>query len=301
MASTVPLATVLGTFYATDAPQLCALVASQIDERFIRGEVAKGPRIMWAEIAKAMTSASGRPWTEPQCQRLWRFCAYGIDIGIRKSTMPDSDGEDDNGRESDARNEQINAATRRIVDKAAQEVLNAVADAPHGGAIDTRILLPSPAVDAAALTLAAHNAVHAQIVQMLGEPPQKRTARDLFDEQKRAAATARVSVVQQTTAAQVDAAKAALEAAPEDEALKAAHQAAAHRYDVTRALTPEVILKQAWDAQPAEARQQFAVKEEALERPWIAQRRVYNERYAAMYRLIASHSLLSHLSTHAGR
>jgi hypothetical protein len=29
------------------------------------------------------------------CQRLWRFCAYGEDVGARAELLPDSDGEDD--------------------------------------------------------------------------------------------------------------------------------------------------------------------------------------------------------------
>lgn len=69
---------------------------------------------------------------------------------------------------------------------------------------------------------------------------------------------------------------------------------------MTRALSPDAILQQAWDAQPPEARAAFAAREEALERPWVTQRRGWNERYGALYRLVAGHPLLGHLGAPLG-
>jgi hypothetical protein len=54
---------------------LAALVAAQIDARFLALDLSRGSRIIWSEIVPAMTQATGKPWTEPMCQRLWRQIA----------------------------------------------------------------------------------------------------------------------------------------------------------------------------------------------------------------------------------
>ena len=78
-----------------DAVLLSTVIAAQVDARFLALDLAHGSRIYWADVAARMAQATGRRWQEPECQRLWRFCAYGEDIGQRMHLLPDSDGEDD--------------------------------------------------------------------------------------------------------------------------------------------------------------------------------------------------------------
>jgi hypothetical protein len=78
-----------------DAVLLSTVIAAQVDARFLALDLAHGSRVCWADVAARMAQASGRRWQEPECQRLWRFCAYGEDIGQRAHLLPDSDGEDD--------------------------------------------------------------------------------------------------------------------------------------------------------------------------------------------------------------
>ena len=78
-----------------DEVTLCAFIAAQVDARFLSLDLSKGSRILWPEVAAHMSRSTGRKWLETDCQRLWRQCAYGEDIGIRSELLPDSDGEDD--------------------------------------------------------------------------------------------------------------------------------------------------------------------------------------------------------------
>ena len=85
----------LPPFTEIDAVLLSTTIAAQIDTRFLALDLARGSRIYWTDVATRMTQSTGRRWQETECQRLWRYCAYGEDIGQRQSLLPDSDGEDD--------------------------------------------------------------------------------------------------------------------------------------------------------------------------------------------------------------
>lgn len=78
-----------------DAACVAALVAAQIDRRYMALDLSAGTRIEWGEIAEGMGKWRYSRWTPAQCQRLWRAVAYGDDIGASTELLPDSDGEDD--------------------------------------------------------------------------------------------------------------------------------------------------------------------------------------------------------------
>ena len=85
----------LAHFSDTDAIVLTSIIAGQIDGRFLTLDLSQGSRIYWKDIASQMSKVTRRAWQEVECQRLWRFCAYGEDIGSQPTLLPDSDGEDD--------------------------------------------------------------------------------------------------------------------------------------------------------------------------------------------------------------
>jgi hypothetical protein len=87
--------TILAFFTEADAVTLTSIIAGQIDSRFISLDISQGSRIYWEEVCKRMSQVTGRKWQDTECQRLWRYCAYGEDIGIHSELLPDSDGEDD--------------------------------------------------------------------------------------------------------------------------------------------------------------------------------------------------------------
>lgn len=87
--------TLLGLYTETDAVTLTSIIAGQIDSRFIQLDLSQGSRIYWGEVCQKMSEVTGRKWRETECQRLWRYCAYGEDIGLQTDVLPDSDGEDD--------------------------------------------------------------------------------------------------------------------------------------------------------------------------------------------------------------
>lgn len=87
--------TLLGHFSETDAIVLTSTIAGQIDTRFLTLDLSQGSRIYWKDISLRMSQVTRRTWQEAECQRLWRFCAYGEDIGSQPALLPDSDGEDD--------------------------------------------------------------------------------------------------------------------------------------------------------------------------------------------------------------
>jgi hypothetical protein len=77
------------------ATRIAGLVAAQLDKRFLALDLSLGSRKVWGPIAQAMSDACGEPWSQPRCQRLWRWLAYSTDIGALDHVLPDSDGEDD--------------------------------------------------------------------------------------------------------------------------------------------------------------------------------------------------------------
>jgi hypothetical protein len=85
----------LAPFTEIDAILLTTVIAAHVDARFLKLDLAQGSRIYWPEISGKMMQATGRRWLETECQRLWRYCAYGEDIGQQQGLLPDSDGEDD--------------------------------------------------------------------------------------------------------------------------------------------------------------------------------------------------------------
>lgn len=85
----------LGAYAPADAAALAAIIASQMDARFLAIDTSLGGKVLWTDVARQMSAKSGQRWTEQQCQRLWRYIAYGDDIGARAELLPDSDGEDD--------------------------------------------------------------------------------------------------------------------------------------------------------------------------------------------------------------
>lgn len=78
-----------------EAAIVCAVVAAQIDSRFVALDLSRGSKILWPDVAADVSKATQRPWTPAMCQRAWRWVAYAEDIGNRGNTLPDSDGEDD--------------------------------------------------------------------------------------------------------------------------------------------------------------------------------------------------------------
>ena len=90
MASSPP-----SNFTPADAALVCTLVAAQIDRRFLALDLSSGSKIDWAEIASGVSERTGRQFTPPMCQRLWRYCVYGEDVGSLPHLLPDSDGEDE--------------------------------------------------------------------------------------------------------------------------------------------------------------------------------------------------------------
>jgi hypothetical protein len=85
----------LGNFSELDALSLSAAVAAQVDARFLTLDLSQSSRISWSQVAQQLATTTGRRWAETDCQRLWRFVAYGEDIGQRSELLPDSDGEDE--------------------------------------------------------------------------------------------------------------------------------------------------------------------------------------------------------------
>jgi hypothetical protein len=85
----------LASFTESDALSLSAAVAAQVDARFLQLDLSQSSRITWSGVAQHLAGTTGRRWVETDCQRLWRFVAYGEDIGQRSELLPDSDGEDD--------------------------------------------------------------------------------------------------------------------------------------------------------------------------------------------------------------
>ena len=86
---------VLGAFTENDALALSSSVAAQVDARFLTLDLSQSSRISWPQVASHLAATTGRRWAETDCQRLWRFVAYGEDIGQRSELLPDSDGEDE--------------------------------------------------------------------------------------------------------------------------------------------------------------------------------------------------------------
>lgn len=73
-----------------DAALVAASVAKHMDARFLRLDTST--KIDWAVV-----TATTRVWTPRECQRLWRWAAYGENPSTSSGDelLPDSDGEDD--------------------------------------------------------------------------------------------------------------------------------------------------------------------------------------------------------------
>jgi hypothetical protein len=297
--ASAPTATVLGTFYASDAARLCALVAAQIDERFVRYDMSKGSRVVWRDVAAAMTAAAapGRPWSEQQCQRLWRYCAYGEDIGARRELLPDSDGEDD---------AEPLASLHRAVPKLAPAEVGSLASQMHAivaqraaeAAAKAAADGTGAALGASPTTLppAAHAVVHAYAINTLGSPPVRRSAQELYAGDMRPQAEEMVGQRTRRARARLQTAGAAAAARPDDPAAAAELTAAREDALAESARSWTSVVEQAWAAD-AGTRERYAAKAADEERAWAGGVKTYTERYRQLYRLVARQPVLAVLAT----
>lgn len=89
----------LEKFSSSTAIALCDVIVSVLNVGLRGDDVPflnsnKPPlRIDWAVVADAMRGTTGLQ-TPLECQRLWKYIAYGIDIGELAVLAPDSDDED---------------------------------------------------------------------------------------------------------------------------------------------------------------------------------------------------------------
>ena len=89
----------LEKYSSSSAIALCDVIVSVLNQNlrgddvpFVNG--AKPPlRIDWATVAAAMRATTALQ-TPLECQRLWKYIAYGVDIGELAVLAPDSDDED---------------------------------------------------------------------------------------------------------------------------------------------------------------------------------------------------------------
>jgi hypothetical protein len=312
---------VLGVFHPTDAAHLCSVVAAQLDARFVRMDLRDGSRILWPAVAADMSAAAGRAWSEAQCQRLWRYCAYGEDVGERDGVLPDSDGEDEPAGATPAQlatlplpsRADAAAAAARVTDRLARGAAAAAAAAAAGGNApegagaaasesDAALVVGLPEVAAAALPPALAAAVDAAVRQALGAAPQPaRTAMQLFEAhytpdaqqlttRRDAQNRARVSAAQWRVAAGGD---------PKAAEEEVAAMVAAMQRDAAE-MTWEAVLQKAWSAGGPAMRAEFSARAADDARRWAAAAREYRERYAQLYRLVALHPAVLGVSGRGG-
>ena len=311
-------------FTPHDAAQLCAIMSCQLDLRVVSLDTSLGSRVDWAGVAAGLSAQQHRAWTPAACQRLWRWCAYGEDVGPITALLPDSDGEDDlpvaapTGPRSDA-------ATRAALVQSF--ALQAGAAAARGGGLPPSTAPPASSilsltvVAACAFSPPVHAVVDRAVKALLGAPPVRhRTAHELFISQysreaKRAladeladAATAAAQAI--TVASSMPTIVAGLVAAARDPTLSdavrvdaearvlAARQSAAQagerllatQQTLAAAKAQSVTGKLGWLwqalAAPAHAaqRRDWELRAAADERRWLQEERAYWERYGQAYR-----------------
>ena len=252
-----------------------------------------------------MSEAAGAPWTPPQCQRVWRFCAYGIDIGALGEVLPDSDGEDAPVACPAQLRPVSDGEVAAAVDAMHARVAAAAAEAARGAGSAGVVQAPAlPAsgvcVQAAGLPPAAHAVVHEHLLAVLGPAPARRTALDLCMAEKR-------GVLDRIQASRVASATAAVAASTDASPAHGAPKAARTLSDAIQALDrvhnnpPQGQLQRHWESpEGASLRATYAALDEAQVSAWAAEARSHSEQYQQLYRSIALQPALLELGTRAG-